>query len=93
MSGHDPYCPTPGVAASLKRLKNKFLDYIITHFFNQDKSLIHSLRKMWKFVHPCFILTSKYKDFVHEKRRRVVLTQIPFVTFRTCFEIYDELNS
>jgi len=72
----------------------KFLYNIITHLFQKDKSLIHILEENVEFYSSIVnFVTWKFKDLVHEKQRRVFLKQIPFVTFRTCFRLYDELNS
>ena len=39
-------------------------------------------------------LTSIFEDLVHEnKKKTVFLTENPFITFGTCFRIYDDLNS
>ena len=71
----------------------KFLDYIITHLFHQDKSLMHIVWGEYGnlFIHVNFDI--KIQGFGWWKERSVFLTQIPFTTFRKCFGLYDELNS
>jgi hypothetical protein len=57
-----------------------------------DKSLIHILRKECGIFSIHQFSDMKIPGLVNEKYRRVILTQISFLPFRTCFTLYDGPN-